>query len=661
MLRRRAISVLAAGLLVVTALVGIVGSAGVAGASVSNSQNLPPIYSNWAQNSTNWPCYATPSYGCTQGGYSAAAAESSGWPWSEYGGGNASYNSYGPHNCTLYAAFRLAENGLGDPGALGNAAQWASNAAAKGFAVNQTPAVGSIAQWNAGGGGDGHVAYVESVDPGGTGITITEDNYVPTSATYFPGGYTAEVHITAGSSVWPANFIHFKDGGGGSPPNGSYVSYLGNVYAIAGGAPLYVSNLGTVGNPDVSAISQSQWNALSLVPANGTELDADSAVYVVAGGAPLAVASCTDDGFQYCNNLVNVDPYAIATLNHLNAVPTNGTELDADNAVYVVAGGAPLAVSSCTDDGFQYCNGLVDVSPYAISVLDHLNAVPTNGTELDADNAVYVVAGGAPLAVSSCAADGFLFCNALVDVSPYAISKLNHLQAVPADGTVLEGLPSLDWWVVKFGGLLSTTSSSFGVQAFDSALSKIPLDSSPVITSATSTTLSSGVAGSFVVTTTSFPKATIAVFGSLPAGMNFSAGVLSGTPTTSGVYPLTFAASNGIGSDAVQAFTLNIAALSVSTNSLPAGTVYSKSNKATYSATLTASGGNPPYRWSLASGSAPLPPGLKLSTAGVISGKATTTGSYSFSVQVVDTKTKKTKTTPPTQNTATAELTITIS
>ena len=234
-LKRKAVGVLAAVLLAVTSLVGIVGivgSAGVAGASVSNSQNLPPIYSNWPQNSTNWPCYATPSYACTQGGYSAAAAESSGWPWSEYGGGNASYNTYGPHNCTLYAAFRLADNGLGDPGALGNAAQWASDAAAKGFAVDQTPAVGSIAQWNAGGGGDGHVAYVESVDPGGTGITITEDNYVPASAANFPGGYTAEVHITAGSSVWPANFIHFNDQGvGGPPPTANGGSAIVSAYA----------------------------------------------------------------------------------------------------------------------------------------------------------------------------------------------------------------------------------------------------------------------------------------------------------------------------------------------------------------------------------------------------------------------------------------------
>ncbi|MGH9091922.1 MAG: CHAP domain-containing protein, partial [Acidimicrobiales bacterium] len=186
-------------------------------ASVSGSQDRPPIYSNWPKNPTNWPCFATPSYACTGGNYNNTTMQKSGWPWTYYGGAEASTNSYGHHNCTLYAAFRLEENRVSNPGNLGNATDWATHAAAKGIVVNQTPSIGAIAQWNAGGGGDGHVAYVESVDPGGAGITITEDNYMPENASSFPGGYTAEVHITAGSAVWPANFIHF--GGVGSGMN----------------------------------------------------------------------------------------------------------------------------------------------------------------------------------------------------------------------------------------------------------------------------------------------------------------------------------------------------------------------------------------------------------------------------------------------------------
>ena len=52
------------------------------------------------------------------------------------------------------------------------------------------------------------------------------------------------------------------------------------------------------------------------------------------------------------------------------------------------------------------------------------------------------------------------------------------------------------------------------------------------------------------------------------------------------------------------------------------------------SVALGASGGVPPYKWSIATGS--LPPGLALSSAGNASGKPTATGSYSFVVRVDD-------------------------
>jgi hypothetical protein len=69
--------------------------------------------------------------------------------------------------------------------------------------------------------------------------------------------------------------------------------------------------------------------------------------------------------------------------------------------------------------------------------------------------------------------------------------------------------------------------------------------------------------------------------------------------------------------------------LSVTTSSLPGGVTGQS-----YNAQLTASGGVPPYTWSLASGS--LPAGLLLSAAGVISGTPTTAGSSSFTVKAAD-------------------------
>jgi hypothetical protein len=71
-----------------------------------------------------------------------------------------------------------------------------------------------------------------------------------------------------------------------------------------------------------------------------------------------------------------------------------------------------------------------------------------------------------------------------------------------------------------------------------------------------------------------------------------------------------------------------------------------------YSQTLTASGGTPPYVWSVVSGA--LPNGIALSpSAGVLSGTPTAAGSFTFSVGVSDSTT-------PTQLTATKTLNLTV-
>ena len=96
--------------------------------------------------------------------------------------------------------------------------------------------------------------------------------------------------------------------------------------------------------------------------------------------------------------------------------------------------------------------------------------------------------------------------------------------------------------------------------------------------------------------------------------------------------------------------------LSVRTVSLPDATVGRQ-----YVTTVAAVGGDPPYRWLVVSGH--LPEGLHLKKAtGVISGTPNKMdgGTYTFTVKVVDKKIK-TKHHPPTQNTATKVLSITIS
>ena len=96
--------------------------------------------------------------------------------------------------------------------------------------------------------------------------------------------------------------------------------------------------------------------------------------------------------------------------------------------------------------------------------------------------------------------------------------------------------------------------------------------------------------------------------------------------------------------------------LRITTVSLPNGMP-----KVAYSAPLAATGGNPPYKWSVSSGHLPRGLHLKKST-GIIHGKPNKndSGTYTFTVKVVDKKVKV-KHHHATRNTATKVLSITIS
>ncbi len=88
-----------------------------------------------------------------------------------------------------------------------------------------------------------------------------------------------------------------------------------------------------------------------------------------------------------------------------------------------------------------------------------------------------------------------------------------------------------------------------------------PSGSEPAaITSASATTFPEGSADTFTVTDTGTPAPTLSESGALPTGVTFTAatGVLAGTPTQTGVFPITFTATNGIDNPATQHFTLSV-------------------------------------------------------------------------------------------------------
>lgn len=135
-------------------------------------------------------------YTCVIDGYNATTMIDN-WADKYYGADTKGGIGTPPHNCTLYAAWMLAHNGLTDPGRTwGYADQWGRTLAAD---TNDTPAVGSIAWYE--GGSMGHVAYVAQVNWTNQTVFLVSDNYAGgvdgyTSNGWFPfSDPTGYIHV----------------------------------------------------------------------------------------------------------------------------------------------------------------------------------------------------------------------------------------------------------------------------------------------------------------------------------------------------------------------------------------------------------------------------------------------------------------------------------
>jgi len=159
--------------------------------------------------------------------------------------------------------------------------------------------------------------------------------------------------------------------------------------------------------------------------------------------------------------------------------------------------------------------------------------------------------------------------------------------------------------------------SDFALDDISLTLSK---SSAPAFTSVDTATFVAGKQGSFQVTASGAPSPTISLAeGKLPAGMTLNeSGLLSGTPNagTGGTYSLKWKASNGIGVDAVQSFTLVVQQAPVFTSAPSAAFKVGVEGK--FQVVVQAV---PGANISIATGS--LPNGLSFDAAsGLVSGKA---------------------------------------
>jgi hypothetical protein len=161
----------------------------------------------------------------------------------------------------------------------------------------------------------------------------------------------------------------------------------------------------------------------------------------------------------------------------------------------------------------------------------------------------------------------------------------------------------------------------------------------PIITVNPATLPNGAVGTAYSQTVSASPPATY-VFsvssGALPTGLilNSATGAITGTPTAAGTFTFTITATDANGCFGSRLYEITIAspgcpAIILSPTTLPPGTTLFP-----YSQQITASGGAPPYTFVIAAGA--LPPGLSLSSSGLISGAPQQSGLFNFTVRATD-------------------------
>jgi hypothetical protein len=290
-------------------------------------------------------------------------------------------------------------------------AQWAKHASPVGSLAEAQR--GDIVQWGGGAGGSPHTAIITAGGTTPQTIQVIDSNF----------GYTEQVSRGSLSSR--------------TAPGSVYRIWRVGIGITAG--PL----------PDGSLIRTP-----------------DGSIYRIVGAAPLHISSCAYT--NGCAGVVNVPNLA----GYLN-VPHDGALLrNVDNGnIYEVAGGAPLHLGTCA---YTNCGAAVNIDSYPINALDHLNAVPSNGSLIrNGDNGnIYKVAGGAALLVTNCADIGG--CTGELTLDGYALSNNDHLNARPADGTVLVGEPSGNAWIITAGKKSPVASTVGAVAINDATVATIP-------------------------------------------------------------------------------------------------------------------------------------------------------------------------------------------
>ena len=464
--------------------------------------------------------------------------------------------------------------------------------------------------------------------------------------TIFTNDNNVTVYYVPGTAGWGSTFV--------GPPTGLWDPQIQCTYMITNGMIIITGYIGSAGAVTVPI-------TINGLPVTCLGINAFNNCYTLTNVTIPNSVTCIGEGAFSSTGLTSViipnsvtsigtSAFADCPLTNIT-IPSSVTDIKdyAFSGTSLTSLTIPNTVTNIGDDAFEYCYRLT-------SVYFQGNAPSADSTVFESDNAtVYYFPGTTGWGTTFGGVQTKELAALLVTTFslPNGTNDVVFSQQLNASG----GKPPYTWTLIAGGlpkgltlgtsGLISGAPTTNGTFNFTVKLTDA---TNSMATQPLSLTINSGVLQVTTpwllggMTTVAYSQTMTAsggqppyiwtnIMGALPPGLSLAAnGVIAGTPAFAGTANFTVKVTDTAKSTATQALSLNIsvfAPLQITMTLLPNGT-----SGVAYSQQLSAIYGQPPYSWSLISGS--LPPGLTLAANGSLSGISTSPGRASFTVSVTD-------------------------
>ncbi|MBT9331512.1 Ig-like domain repeat protein [Paracidobacterium acidisoli] len=300
--------------------------------------------------------------------------------------------------------------------------------------------------------------------------------------------------------------------------------------------------------------------ATQTINLSGTGTGTDKASsFTVTGSSPVIAGTASSITVRAYDSVGNLDAAYRGTVHFTSSdtgsgvtVPADYTFTSGDNGQHTFTNGVTLVTTgsqtvTATDTSTATVTGSAVITVDAGTVTRLGVSAPSSATV------------GTPFSITVFAYDAYgNFASGYSGTVHF--TSTDGAASLPANSTLTngEGTFTVTFNTAGSQTIMATDTSNASIRGTSGA---ITLGQAPAITSAAGNTFTVGTAGSFTVTASGSPAPTFSESGALPSGITLtSSGVLSGTPAagTGGIYGIIITASNGIGSNAVQSFTLTV-------------------------------------------------------------------------------------------------------